>query len=590
MTLAGTIAAVHDAPFGLGYMPERLPDELLFSWLSRSHLHYGSPDPVTFTRSLFGSKRIASPYDLPGNLQLLSSCLPTRGMLTAETMLREMTLFPYYAAFADRENRAAATTALIEGEGVKGRALLGMNSRAHKLKALRFCPQCRDEDLAEFGEIYWRRTFQVEASLACPRHNRILLASHCEPTGKYRFQAATMENCPDDAMPVSSASDADVIERLAGVTSAVRRLLTEPLPAMSRSDLRKDYRRRIADVGIARTRGDKYGPALSRAMREYWGSALDCLGKQAQIDDELPWPTRIATSEYGHSVIRHLLLNGLLDAAKDGRFRRDRPFGDGPWACENPLADHRGSLTVTVCKLGRSYIGGGRAGIFECDCGYVYTRRLMPDGSVKAPVRQSWGPLLTRYLSECAATGVQASVAAVRLECTVTTVRSLASHHGLDMGASRQVYKGSWAITHVDGPRRRKSSAPENREPCKKSCPRGRNWVAFDADLAVRVAVASADILAADPPIRVTVKELSARLGVWPAVLSTNLDRMPQVSQVLLAAVETKENWDARRAPMVVRFLRANWEQLHQDERLRLLATPGVRRARAVDRASGDPW
>lgn len=571
-------------------MPERLPDELLFSWLSRSHVHYGSPDPVTFTRSLFGSRRIASPYDLPGNLRLLSSCLPTSTDLTAEMMLWEMTLFPYYAAFADRANRDAAVAALIEGEGVKGRALLGMNSRSHKLPAFRFCPECCDEDIAEFGETYWRRAFQVEAALACPKHQRMLLASDCQPEGKYRFQAATRENCRDDAVPVSAATDAGVIERLTRLTSAVQHLLMLPAAAMSRTELRDDYRRRFAEVGIARTRGDKYSAALNEAMVEHWGGALACLGAQAEIDEGVPWPTRMATSNYGHSVVRHLLLRGLLDVAQDGRFGRDRPFGNGPWSCENPLAEHRGQPTILTCKLGRSYTGGGRAGIFECCCGYVYTRRLMPDGSIKQPARQSWGPLLEPYLRECASNGLDASVVAVRLGCTPETVRSLAAHYNLDMGASRQVYRNSWVATHVDGPRRRRSKPRAMGDQCHKRGKRGRDWGAFDSELSVRLAAANAEILSADPPVRVTMKALSSRVGEWPAAISSNLHRMPRVSEVLQTAIETKSEWDTRRAPMVVMHLRANWRSLPDAERLRLLASPGVRQARALDRASGDPW
>ncbi len=588
MTNAGNSSGTGGPLAGLAYMPERLPDELLFSWLSRSHVHYGSPDPVTFTRSLFGSKRMASSYDLPGNLRLLSSCLPTRTDLAAEMMLWEMTLFPYYAAFADRANRDAAMAALIEGEGAQGRALLGMNARSHKLSAFRFCPECRDEDIAEFGETYWRRAFQVEAALACPKHQRMLLASDCQLEGKYRFQAATRENCRDDAVPVSVATDAGVIERLARLTSAVQHLLVLPPAAMSRTELRDDYRRRFADVGIARMRGDKYSAALNQAMVEHWGGALACLGSQAEIDEKVPWPTRMATSSYGHSVVRHLLLRGLLDAAQDGRFGRDRPFGNGPWNCENPLAEHRGQPTIPTCKLGRSYAGGGRAGIFECCCGYVYTRRLMPDGSIKQPARQSWGPLLEPYLRECASNGLDASVVAVRLGCTPKTVRSLAAYYNLGTSVSRQVYRNSWVSTYVDGPRRRKSKPPATDG--KKPVKRGRDWGAFDSDLAVRLAAANAEILSADPPIRVTLEALAARVEEWPAAISGNLHRMPQVAEFLRVAIETKLGWDTRRAQMIVPFLRANWDSLMKLERLRLLNSPGVRQRRAMDRASGDPW
>lgn len=592
---AGIEVGINGAgPTGLAYMPQRLPDELLFSWLSRSHAHHGSPDPVTFTRALFGSRRVATAYDLPSNLDLLSSCLPTRGLLSATTMVEEMTLFPYYAAFADAANREAAMTALLEGDGIRGRALLGMNARGGKLEALRFCPECRDKDVREHGEPYWRRTFQVEPALVCPLHLRILLASDCGPPDRHRYQPATLANCRDDAVPVTVVPDAATTERLAGVALAVERLLRGGRAVTSRLERREEYRRRLVEVGIARGRGDKYGAALATAMRDHWGAALACLGPQAAIGRDRSWPALMATSPDGQPAVRHILLEGFLDAAGDGGYRRDRPFGPGPWPCENPLADHRGVATISECVLGRSYAGGGRAGIFACGCGYVYTRRLMPDGSVRPADRQCWGPLLEPYLRKCASEGTSAAAAAERLGCTSKTVRSLAAHHGLDMGGSGQKYRNSWAGKHRGGWTRAARARP-HREGDDVGARRvggrqARDWDAFDRDLAPRLEAAGAAILAVDPPLRVTMAELAERVGEWPAAITRNLHHMPRSAAVVAKAVEDKEAWDSRRAPMVVRQLRAEWDTLPRSERLRLLAAPGVRSIRAADRHAGDPW
>jgi len=59
-------------------------------------------------------------------------------------------------------------------------------------------------------------------------------------------------------------------------------------------------------------------------------------------------------------------------------FKEYKPFGDGPWPCLNPVAQHFQKLKVATCRMIDSKHSGTDLrpiGIFTCDCGFIYTRR-----------------------------------------------------------------------------------------------------------------------------------------------------------------------------------------------------------------------
>lgn len=83
----------------LAYFPAIYPDELLYSVLARYHLHMGMPHVSSTLESLFGNRKVIAAFDLPGNLQALAERIPSDRKLSAEKMIDELTLYPYFSAF-----------------------------------------------------------------------------------------------------------------------------------------------------------------------------------------------------------------------------------------------------------------------------------------------------------------------------------------------------------------------------------------------------------------------------------------------------------------------------------------------------------
>jgi hypothetical protein len=83
----------------LAYCPEILPDELNYSVVALYHRHTGAKGPRGTAVAAFGLTHAAAAYDLPGHLDELARRIEPRRGLTADRLLDETTLFPYYTAF-----------------------------------------------------------------------------------------------------------------------------------------------------------------------------------------------------------------------------------------------------------------------------------------------------------------------------------------------------------------------------------------------------------------------------------------------------------------------------------------------------------
>lgn len=112
------------------------------------------------------------------------------------------------------------------------------------------------------------------------------------------------------------------------------------------------------------------------------------------------------------------------------RSERAAPFGTGPWPCRNPLGGHFGELTIDkpVVKLN----GGALVARFSCRCGYVYTQRRRPDGSLNKPRMLYFGETLRPFLLNALASGWTAGFAARKAGLETGTLIFQARRMGIE--------------------------------------------------------------------------------------------------------------------------------------------------------------
>lgn len=134
-----------------GPMPSWLPDESLFSVLSRFHVLAGNRLASTTCRTLFGEVRRGCEHDFPANLDALNSRI--NGALgDTATLAYERTLLRFYLPLQTAAQSSAAVTALCgAGHGVLKFRLGILTSRFRANHPLKACPGCVQSDQAAWG-------------------------------------------------------------------------------------------------------------------------------------------------------------------------------------------------------------------------------------------------------------------------------------------------------------------------------------------------------------------------------------------------------------------------------------------------------
>lgn len=340
---------------------------------------------------LFGRKYSASAY-MPNKLGHLARLLDWSG-LTAERLAMRHTLAPYVTAYRSPASRAKLIAALTGGAGVarKGGAFtmaaVGVNTR------LLFCSHCHETMRAELGELYWRRTHQLPLTFVCPDHSTPLQMSDVDlnvrnPT----YIAASNLNCPPSAPTV--------LHGFAGIDHAqLFKIATESDLLLQDDDVTSDRTGAIDEiVDLLAEKG-----YLGAAGKVEWHLLHPTI--LAQLKDVATIKPVLLEEREGFSVaawlprLRHrsilpgaelVILARMIAAAAPSR---PSCFGAGPWECRNPLADHYGQFTIDRVSR-RTVYGDGYRGLFECSCGYSYTRQTHADGSIGPPRFGAFGPLL----------------------------------------------------------------------------------------------------------------------------------------------------------------------------------------------------
>lgn len=184
----------------LSFVPPLLPDELLYSWLSRvlvlNAMNYW---PTVNMARFFGNKQALPGIDLPTHLVNLAcnlgSNMPCQSL---QTMLDTTTMYPYYRPFLAPDRERAVREMMYSGNGRALKAKLGIvSSGLGALPPLRSCSVCIAADIRRYGCTYWHRLHQLPGIILCPTHATPLADSFVRQTSQSR-QAFVLPRLPND--------------------------------------------------------------------------------------------------------------------------------------------------------------------------------------------------------------------------------------------------------------------------------------------------------------------------------------------------------------------------------------------------------
>lgn len=154
----------------LTFFPSRFPDETLHSLLSRYHQLSGNYNERQSLHELLGSHTLVVTSHLPSRLNYLAKVLP-EGACDANTLIDEMTVFPYYRPFLSARQIRLSVMAMRGDNAESLKIRLGLVAgRLGSSNSFRYCDECLAEDADIHGQGYWHRAHQLPGVMVCFQH------------------------------------------------------------------------------------------------------------------------------------------------------------------------------------------------------------------------------------------------------------------------------------------------------------------------------------------------------------------------------------------------------------------------------------
>jgi hypothetical protein len=230
-------------------LPQPFVDETLYSWCARYHRLNGSNNPRTTSRRLFGHPtaglRPEQPYHL-GQFQKNTH----RRLGSLDVLLRQRTVFGFYAPFLSPIAIAKVSQHLEGGDGMPARALLGMSKDGQSARAaLRYCPECIKEQLASNAVSWWKREQLWPSLCICPEHGCFLTATRDKLLERASADYFLAHELGASQLQLPSAITPRQHQLLSSLTNWTTKLANMPDSSFDDSVLRFAYLKQAKQLG-----------------------------------------------------------------------------------------------------------------------------------------------------------------------------------------------------------------------------------------------------------------------------------------------------------------------------------------------------
>lgn len=252
----------------IGFMPEIYPDELLYSRFARYYERSGYMAYIFAAEDLFQNKNERPDVEFINRLTQDAQSVIHKKM-SADEVIMNHTMFPYYGRFLGKERRTEAYFALLNTDG-NYRNLLPI-PKAKRQRFLRYCPMCVNMDRDKYGETYWHRIHQMQSVDICPIHFCVLQNTDIAigSTTSPRFSAA--ENMIKD------------FEKIEVVEEEKERKLAQYIWDVVASNIDFDNDTKLGDYLSYRLKGTKYMTGALRNMQELTNDFNDFYGTETEL-------------------------------------------------------------------------------------------------------------------------------------------------------------------------------------------------------------------------------------------------------------------------------------------------------------------
>ncbi|MGA3599594.1 TnsD family transposase [Lysinibacillus agricola] len=369
----------------IGWFPYPNEDELLYSIFAR-YSNKSMELSVRHTlKKFFNDSRSKLTPDFPSNLEMVMGQLGIFEYKDFESLLAKHTPFNYFTNFLINSDKQSIIEAIKQKKLSNIQMAIGqVSSKVKETKYFKYCPSCLNNDIHDFGESYWRISYQLPSVFICVQHNEFLHYSSVLYRNKNsQLVTPNKNNCISTINTKCIGNNVSFAEinHLINIANNSKKLLMKDININS-LNLVSLYKDKLRKKGLITAGGHVRQTDLYNEFVKFYGmNILDYFQSVPLLERESCWLKNITRKHrISFHPVRHLLLMNFLEIEID-TIEMDyfeSPFGKGPFPCLNPAAEHYKDLVVNNLSIKRCTDTGRPIGIFNCKCEFKYTR-LGPD-------------------------------------------------------------------------------------------------------------------------------------------------------------------------------------------------------------------
>lgn len=363
--------------------PKIFKDEILYSVLARYHSYSGNKNYKDTLNEVFCDTNMIATIEFPSRLIYFEKNISNDLMLTADSIIQNNTLFPFYAPFIPKLRKRAIIKKMKFTNGKSIKTQIGLISGGIcKKHELMYCPMCIADDMKSFGEAYFHRVHQAEGAFVCPTH-KCLLKNYPIKRGyisrlkfiKFQTDAIDDYNCKFIKNPK--------LYMLVNIAEGVRYLLNTQLDNYDQKRVQEKYKILLYKKGFITSDGRVRQREVYEAFREFYpNELLDILESNIDPDNEYNW---LKVALRGGKRVIHPIRNILIilflcnDIKTFFEQKKVNKSSHKYFPCLNPVCDNYRKLVAKNYSISYDYKIKENIITVYCDCGFVYSRKEKDD-------------------------------------------------------------------------------------------------------------------------------------------------------------------------------------------------------------------
>lgn len=586
----------------LAYFPTIYEDELLYSWFARYHVHSANISPKQTMKDLFGMTSAVAVPDLPTQLKQFYVRIMHFDIQSLDSLIFNHTLFRYYTAFQPESVREKVYQAMVKGNQPGAiHTMTGIAASVVKeWTFLRFCPTCFLEDIKNKGEPYWHVSHQFPGVLTCLKHGDYLCDStvRFRNTEKHEFVAATKDNCPSIFL---QSSYLDKTKTFLNMLARQSQELVSSGFLFTYEDIQKAYKYLLKEKDFSNINGKVDQKKLAEQFQLFYGEEL-LSSVQSSVSYENPycWLKNI-TRKHRKTFhpVRHILFIHFLDKSVETIYKyaskEYNPFGEAPYHCLNPVADHYKERVITDMQISLCTDTRHPVATFSCPCGFIYSRRgpdQVDEDKFKIGRIKRFGHVWELKLNQLIYVEKMSWYSAAKeLQCDIGTVKKYATRYKYkDKSTSEQLTEdlilakqNEWLdlirMHPVKSVTQLRKIAPalyawhyrNNKKWLKDYSPKQKtksvlsrrvDWTKRDKEILLQVIQIINKLYALEKPIYVNKTRVGKEIGQL-SLIEKSIDKLPLTKSYMEEFIETREQFQIRKINWACRVLSVKGEEIN---------------------------